>query len=325
MKNIKELLQDSAPANYKNEVEPDYMDEDIYFVRQLENIPSVYNSKMWANVLCFCSQGQMEVTVGGTHYTLREGDIFACPSGVVVDNPMVSPDFKFTILALSNNIMQEFLSSKIEIWNRAVYLRKEHLVKMTDTEARNERSIAAWHFLELMQYLLKERDYPFRKDMVHSMLQIAIIGFCIGLKEHEEEDGQQADNLSSQSHIIFNRFLRLLRDEKIRHRPVDYYAKQLCITPKYLSFTCKKVSGRTATSFIHQFVVEEITALLKGNTLSIKEIATQMGFESLSAFGKYVKKHMGCSPSEFRRQKTTLKKEDACDPDKVAKCQNPNA
>lgn len=37
--------------------------------------------------------------------------------------------------------------------------------------------------------------------------------------------------------------------------------------------------------------------------MSIKEISNYLEFPNLSFFGKYVKAHLGCSPTEFRRIK----------------------
>ena len=36
--------------------------------------------------------------------------------------------------------------------------------------------------------------------------------------------------------------------------------------------------------------------------MSIKEIATEMNFDNLSFFGKYVKKHLGDSPNNYRKK-----------------------
>ena len=35
--------------------------------------------------------------------------------------------------------------------------------------------------------------------------------------------------------------------------------------------------------------------------LSIKEVAAEMGFDNLSFFGKYVRKHLGLSPNNYRK------------------------
>ena len=83
---------------------------------------------------------------------------------------------------------------------------------------------------------------------------------------------------------------------------VTWYAEELHVTPKYLSTTCKNVSGKTANIWINQFVVKDICQLLRYSEMSIKEISEHLNFPNLSFFGKYVKSHLGVSPKEYRQQ-----------------------
>ena len=47
--------------------------------------------------------------------------------------------------------------------------------------------------------------------------------------------------------------------------------------------------------------MSRIKQLLLYSDMSIKEVASEMGFENLSFFGKYVKKHLGLSPNHYRK------------------------
>ena len=49
-----------------------------------------------------------------------------------------------------------------------------------------------------------------------------------------------------------------------------------------------------------KFVVKDIDYLMKHSSKSIKEIAGELDFPNLSFFGKYVKKHLGVSPRDYR-------------------------
>ena len=77
----------------------------------------------------------------------------------------------------------------------------------------------------------------------------------------------------------------------------------MCITSKYLSNICKENSGKTAYDWIIEYAIEDINRLLSHSDMSIKEIANYLDFPNLSFFGKFVKAHLGCSPTEFRRLK----------------------
>lgn len=300
--NIEYMLKRSALPDNVDYVTPDYMDEDILFISDVGHIPDAFSSKMYANVFCFCEKGRMELDMNGKRYAAEQGDTIVFPSGVTVSNTMVSTDFKFAILALTDRIMQELLNANMDIWTHAVYVQKEHIVHPTREDSRQDVAVTVWHFSELASFLLKNKEIPLRKEMLHCLLQIVLLGYCARRKATETQSKEDSAGVTMQSGIIFNRFLELLRRETRKHRPVYYYADKLCITPKHLTFVCHTVSGKTATSFIQSSVMEEVSHLLKNTTLSVKEIAKQMGFDNLSFFGKYVKAHLGVSPNEYRRQ-----------------------
>ena len=101
--------------------------------------------------------------------------------------------------------------------------------------------------------------------------------------------------------VMFRRFMELLAENGGMERSVSAYAEKLCITPKYLSSLSKKVSGRTALSWIHQFTIDAIIKRLRYSNMTIKEISDTMNFPNISFFGKFVKSQTGMSPSEYRR------------------------
>lgn len=81
---------------------------------------------------------------------------------------------------------------------------------------------------------------------------------------------------------------------------MSFYAKQLGITPKYLSKVIKDVSGRSAKDWIVEYTLLEIKSLLNNTALNIQEITLDTHFSSQASLGRFFKKHTGQSPSEYR-------------------------
>ena len=104
-----------------------------------------------------------------------------------------------------------------------------------------------------------------------------------------------------QSNVLFKHFVEMLAENEGRVRSVAEYADMLYVTPKYLSSVVKQISGRTALDLIHETTTHAIVRQLKYTDKSIKEIATEMKFPSLSFFGKFVKSQLGVSPKRFRK------------------------
>ena len=84
-------------------------------------------------------------------------------------------------------------------------------------------------------------------------------------------------------------------------REVSYYAERLHVSPKYLSATVKRVTGHSVSSFIDRYTVPILKKYLNNEKLSLTQIADRMNFTSLSYFSRYCTKHIGLSPSEYRR------------------------
>ena len=79
-----------------------------------------------------------------------------------------------------------------------------------------------------------------------------------------------------------------------------HYADRLCISPKHMSMVVKKVSGRTASDWIDDYVILQAKQMLRSSSLTIQEVSRELNFSNQSFFGKYFKKHVGMSPSEYR-------------------------
>ena len=106
----------------------------------------------------------------------------------------------------------------------------------------------------------------------------------------------------SRSEVIFTEFIMLVEKHYIVERRVSWYAKQLCITPKYLSEAVKAVSRRTPNEWIDDYIILELRVQLKNTTKTIKEIARDLNFPNQSFLGKFFREHVGISPLRYRRQ-----------------------
>ena len=205
---------------------------------------------------------------------------------------MVSPDFDLKGLFLTNRILRSFLREKINIWNDMMYIQRQHIVTMDEDEM-----MFYTHFYDMLTLSIdRGKDNPYYTDVIQALLRSVVLGLCGAMKTMLP--AVDHDISSTDGH--FQRFLDLLHTTKVKHRPVEAYANDLCISPKYLTAICKKNSGKTANEWITEHVLEDIRYYLKHTDLSIKQICDELGFPNPSFFGKYVKDHFGLTPLEFR-------------------------
>ena len=98
-----------------------------------------------------------------------------------------------------------------------------------------------------------------------------------------------------------HKFKKLIEESYSEHKLPSYYAEILNITPNYLNKLCKEETGCTAGDIIRKHILIESQRQLRFTTLSINEIADQLGFESPSYFITFFKKQMGITPEQFRK------------------------
>lgn len=223
---------------------------------------------------------------------LHQNQVAVVPQNVTVTDVMVSPDFDLKGLFLTNRILRSFLREKINIWNDMMYIQRQHIVTMDEDEM-----MFYTHFYDMLTLSIdRGKDNPYYTDVIEALLRSVVLGLCGAMKTMLP--AVDHDISSTDGH--FQRFLDLLHTTKVKHRPVEAYANDLCISPKYLTAICKKNSGKTANEWITEHVLEDIRYYLKHTDLSIKQICDELGFPNPSFFGKYVKDHFGLTPLEFR-------------------------
>ncbi len=99
---------------------------------------------------------------------------------------------------------------------------------------------------------------------------------------------------------IFQQFIVSLIRNHHHEREVGFYANELGLTPRYFSTLVKGISGRTASSWIIQMVIDSICHTLLYTDKTLKQIAEEYNFPTQSFFGKYFKQYTGTSPRIYR-------------------------
>jgi AraC-like DNA-binding protein len=82
---------------------------------------------------------------------------------------------------------------------------------------------------------------------------------------------------------------------------VQYLAEKLNITPSYLSDMLRSLTGQNAQQHIHNKLIEKAKEKLSVTSLSVSEIAYELGFEHPQSFSKFFKTKTTLSPLAFRR------------------------
>ena len=169
-------------------------------------------------------------------------------------------------------------------------------MELTHAESQSLRS-----FISMVEQELKGPETDFSSEIIGGLIAATIykVGDILThyLTEHPEVDSP----MHNRAEEYFKQFTELLGEHYKHERSVGFYARQLCITPKYLTTLIKRISGKSVSEWIDSYVILEAKTLLKYSNMSVQEIAFKVGFESTAYFSNSFKKMIGCSPNEFRR------------------------
>lgn len=81
---------------------------------------------------------------------------------------------------------------------------------------------------------------------------------------------------------------------------VRYVSDCLQLSPKYLSNLLRTVTGQNTQQHIHAWLIAKAKEKLSTTTLTVSEIAFELGFEQVQSFSKLFKNKTDRSPLEFR-------------------------
>lgn len=171
-------------------------------------------------------------------------------------------------------------------------------MELTHAESQSLRS-----FISMVEQELKGSETDFSSEIIGGLIAATIykVGDILThyLTEHPEVDSP----IHNRAEEYFRQFTKLLGEHYKHERSVGFYARQLCITPKYLTTLIKRISGKSVSEWIDNYVILEAKTLLKYSNMSVQEIAYYLNFPNQSFFGSYFKRNAGMSPSQYKAKK----------------------
>ena len=270
-----------------------YNDGEIFFADNITSIPGLMK-QFQVNFIAYVMvlEGSLSVDLNGvTHQLSRNCSLFI-DRKVVVGQVRHTERFRCLICAMSTDMGFAF-------FNKSLLQSVMHiLANPVITMSQDEVDLMVKYY-ELLVFKMDHPEMNFGRETVRDIIRCFAYDLLSNINKHLSQDDD--DDMLRQGDRIFRRFMLLLAEDTSASRSVQSYADELCVSPKYLTSVCRKHSGSTASELIASSVVSRIKQLLLYSDLSIKEVAAEMGFDNLSIFGKYVRKHLGLSPNHYRK------------------------
>ncbi|MBP2831842.1 helix-turn-helix domain-containing protein [Aquimarina sp. U1-2] len=152
--------------------------------------------------------------------------------------------------------------------------------------------------LAQFQHLFNEMQQEYNRNnssriLLQSYLKIVLINYQRGIKPNSKNYQENTTNT-----IIILR--SNIEQHYIAYKKASFYAEKQYLSLKRLNEIATSGIGKTVTQLLHERIILEAKRRLLFTSLSVSQIAYQLGYEDVDYFYRFFKKNVGCTATHFR-------------------------
>jgi AraC family transcriptional activator of pobA len=217
-----------------------------------------------------------------TVYCITPGQVHLLNTSGPVDGYVISFTSEFMGLAEENFDL---------LFNTGLFntFSRSPVISISDDRRDEMEDMAAKMMKEYANFFL------LRSEILRGYLKI----FLIYLTRQFEKTNQ--GETQSRNIDFVKKFMSLVEKNYTTKRMVTDYADELVVTPNYLNEVVKKITGFPASHHIQQRIVLEAKRYAAYSSVTMKEVAYQLGFDDIAHFSKFFKNASGQSFTDFRK------------------------
>jgi len=152
--------------------------------------------------------------------------------------------------------------------------------------------------LDILTYIFNE--YTGKQERYQEVIKANLDIFFIELLRHGQNRKNPSNNANTYTQERLEEFLELLETHISTHKLVSHYADMLNLSNYQLNAITKTTLGKTCSEVIDEYIILESKRNLLATSNQVTQIAYHLGYEDVSYFIRFFKKHTGHSPEAFR-------------------------
>lgn len=256
-----------------------------------------FPSRLNALIIGVGTEGETSLTLNLQEFRLKKDSLFIFSPKHILQ-VQSNNRFKAHLIVIAPDFLKRINIDTKRMMPLFMQFGSLPCMELTHAESQSLRS-----FISMVEQELKGSETDFSSEIIGGLIAATIykVGDILThyLTEHPEVDSP----IHNRAEEYFRQFTELLGEHYKHERSVGFYARQLCITPKYLTTLIKRISGKSVSEWIDNYVILEAKTLLKYSNMSVQEIAYYLNFPNQSFFGSYFKRNAGMSPSQYKAKK----------------------
>lgn len=243
--------------------------------------------------ISFKKEWSGQIKYGQGYYDFEEGGMaFLAPHQVVTMSAEESCLDGYTLFFHADLIRNYALGQHIQQYGFFSYAVTEALF-LSD----KEKKVIAGLFENIADELENNTD-AFSQDVLVSQIEL-LLNYSNRFYNRQflTRKAMHHDVITQMNNYLEERFA----DQAGGIPTVPEVANHLNVSPRYLSDMLRSLTGQNAQQHIHDRLIERAKIALSTTSLTVAEIAYQLGFEHPQSFNKLFKRHTNISPNGFRK------------------------
>ncbi len=148
-------------------------------------------------------------------------------------------------------------------------------------------------------FLMTDRKDPMRNLNIHGKFIEFLTALYLNQDKNIYANRPDVPDIEDKIYSVAN----YIHNHYAEELTLDFLAQKFFISSFYLSRQFKSVTGFTLTDYIQMTRIRNVQALLVNTETPIAEAASSCGFFSFSQFNRTFRKHIGMSPSAYRKMR----------------------
>jgi len=151
----------------------------------------------------------------------------------------------------------------------------------------------------LLSKLLTEYNYPINSSSIY--LKIMLTEFLINADRLFEKSPSCHIETANPTHKKISEIIAYINKNYVENLTLDFLSKRFFISTYYLSRTFKKITGLNLNMYVNTIRIKQAQKILLCTALSITNVSEEVGYDSITHFGRVFKSITGVSPLKYKK------------------------